>query len=112
MELFKQTNFEFLKWKWPFIGASLVLSAAGLISIALHGGLRYGIDFKGGAQMTVKFAYPPPIDKIRSALAQKVKGEAIVQNVTGGGSGNEVVVGTSIEEEKQLNINPRQWRMR
>lgn len=104
MELFKQTNFEFLKLKWPFIGASLVLSAAGLISIALHGGLRYGIDFQGGAQMTVKFAYPPPVDKIRSALAQRIKGQAIVQNLTRG-SGNEVVIGTELEEEKQLNIN-------
>jgi preprotein translocase subunit SecF len=105
MELFKQTNFEFLKWKWPFIGASLVLSAAGLISIALHGGLRYGIDFKGGAQMTVRFAYAPPIEKIRSALAQRVKGGVIVQNLTGSGSENEVVIGTELEEEKQLNIN-------
>jgi preprotein translocase subunit SecF len=105
MELFKQTNFDFLRWKWPFIGASLVLSAAGLISIALHGGLRYGIDFKGGAQMTVKFAYAPPLDKIRSALAQKVKSEVEVQNETGGGTNNEVVIGTELEEEKQLNIN-------
>jgi preprotein translocase subunit SecF len=105
MELFKQTNFEFLRWKWPFIGASLVLSAAGLISIALHGGLRYGIDFKGGAQMTVRFAYPPPIEKIRSALSQRVKGEVAVQNLTGNGSQDEVVIGTELEEEKQLNIN-------
>ncbi|MBV9745142.1 MAG: protein translocase subunit SecF [Acidobacteriia bacterium] len=105
MELFKQTNFDFLRWKWPFITASLVLSAAGLISIALHGGLRYGIDFKGGAQMTVRFAYPPPIDKIRSALAQKVKSGVQVENLTGAGSENEVVIGTAIEEERQLNIN-------
>jgi preprotein translocase subunit SecF len=105
MELFKQTNFDFLRWKWPFIIASLVLSAAGLTSIALHGGLRYGIDFKGGAQMTVKFAYPPPLDKIRSALSQRVKGDVVVQNFTGVGSNNEVVIGTELEEEKQLNIN-------
>jgi preprotein translocase subunit SecF len=105
MELFKQTNFAFLRLKWPFIIASLVLSAAGLISIVLHGGLRYGIDFKGGAQMTVKFAYPPPLDKIRSALSQKVKGDVIVQNFTGGGSDNEAVIGTELEEERQLNVN-------
>ena len=29
MELFKNTNFDFLGKKWPFIGASLVLTVAG-----------------------------------------------------------------------------------
>jgi len=105
MELFKQTNFPFLKWKWPFIIASLVLSAAGLTSIAAKGGLRYGIDFKGGAQITVKFAYPPPLDKIRSALSQKVKGDVSVQNFTDIAANNEVVIATELEEERQLNIN-------
>lgn len=105
MELFKQTDFPFLKWKWPFIIASLVLSAAGLTSIAVKGGLRYGIDFKGGAQMTVKFAYPPPLDKIRSALSQKVKGDVSVQNFTDVAANNEVVIATELEEERQLNIN-------
>ena len=105
MELFKNTNFPFLRYKWPFIGASLVLSAAGLISIALHGGLRYGIDFKGGAQMTVKFASPPPLDKIRSALSQKIKGDVSVQNFTDISANNEVIIATELEEEKQLNVN-------
>ena len=59
MELFKSTNYDFLGKKWPFIIASLVLTAAGLISIAAKGGLKYGIDFKQGVMMTVKFAYTP-----------------------------------------------------
>jgi preprotein translocase subunit SecF len=105
MELFKQTNFDFLHWKWPFITASLVLSAAGIVSIIAHGGLRYGIDFKGGAQMTVKFAYPPPIEKIRAALGQRVKGDVSVQNFTDVSAHNEVVIATELEDERQLNIN-------
>ena len=40
MELFKNTNFDFLRYKWPFIGASLVLTAAGLISLAVKHGPR------------------------------------------------------------------------
>ncbi|PWU03624.1 MAG: protein translocase subunit SecF [Terriglobia bacterium] len=105
MQLFKNTDFDFLGKKWPFIIASLVLTVAGLTSIAMKGGLRYGIDFKGGAQMTVKFASPPPLDKIRTALGQKVKGEVSVQNFTDVTANNEVVIGTELEEEKQLNIN-------
>ncbi|HEV3334450.1 MAG TPA: protein translocase subunit SecF [Bryobacteraceae bacterium] len=102
MQLFKNTDFDFLGKKWPFIIASLVLTVAGLASIAMKGGLKYGIDFKGGAQMTVKFATPPPIDKIRSALSQKIKGDISVQNFQGS---NEVIIGTELEEERQLNIN-------
>src|SRR5690348_4150565 len=105
MELFKSTNFDFLRWKWPFIGASVVLSVAGILSIVVHGGLKYGIDFKGGALMTVKFAYPPPDDKIRSAMSQKVKGEISVQNFTDPASVNEVAIGTELQEEKLLNVN-------
>ena len=105
MQLFKNTNFDFLRWKWPFIGASLVLSLAGLASIAFRGGLKYGIDFKGGALMTVKFAYPPPVDKIRTALSRKVKGDISVQNFTDISSTNEVAIGTELQEERLLNVN-------
>jgi preprotein translocase subunit SecF len=105
MELFKSTNFDFLRWKWPFIGASLVLSVAGIVSIFAHGGLRYGIDFKGGALMTVKFAYSPPIDKIRVAMGQKIKGDVSVQNFTDPASTDEVAIGTELQEERLLNTN-------
>jgi preprotein translocase subunit SecF len=107
MELFKNTNYDFLGKKWPFIIASLVLTVAGLASIAAKGGLKYGIDFKEGALMTVKFAYPPPLDRIRSAMSrsQKIKGEVSVQNLTGSGAENEVQIGTEAQEEGQLNLN-------
>jgi preprotein translocase subunit SecF len=105
MELFKNTDFDFLGKKWPFIIASLVLTVAGFASIAMRGGLKYGIDFKGGAQMTVKFAYPPPLDKIRAALQQRIKGDISVQNFTGPTTTNEVILETQLEEEKLLNVN-------
>jgi preprotein translocase subunit SecF len=107
MELFKNTNFDFLGKKWPFIIASLVLTAAGFISIAMHGGLKYGIDFKGGALMTVKFASTPPLEQIRTAMSHSpdIHGEVTVQNLTGGGASNEVEIGTELADETQLNIN-------
>ena len=107
MELFKNTDFDFLGKKWPFIIASLVLTVAGFGSIALKHGLKYGIDFKEGVLMTVKFAYAPPLDQIRTAMAQsqKIKGEVSVQNFTGSGAENEVEIGTEAQEEGQLNVN-------
>src|ERR1700686_4607036 len=101
MELFKNTNFDFLGKKWPFIGLSLVLTAAGWISIGVKG-MRYGIDFKGGAQMSLRFAQEPPVQQIRSALESKLAGEISVQQVTGK---PEVVVSTEIKDEKELNAN-------
>jgi preprotein translocase subunit SecF len=107
MELFKHTNYDFLGKKWPFIIASLILTAAGLGSIAAKGGLKYGIDFKEGVLMTVKFTSAPPLDKIRAAMSSspKIKGEVSVQNLTGSGSENTVQIGTEAQEEGQLNVN-------
>jgi preprotein translocase subunit SecF len=106
MELFKNTNYDFLGKKWPFIIASLVLTVAGFASIAMRGGLRYGIDFKGGALMTVKFASQPPLDKIRTAMSHspQIHGDVTVQDFKGG-SANEVEIGTELADETQLNIN-------
>lgn len=106
MELFKNTNYDFLGKKWPFIIASLILTAAGLVSLAIKGGPKYGIDFRGGALMTVSFAQDPPEDKIRAALSAKIPGEISVQRVTGK---RQVIIGTEIgkseQDEKALNSN-------
>src|SRR5579862_9742434 len=102
MELFKRTNFDFLGKKWPFIGASLVLTVAGLSSMAMKGGPNYGIDFKGGALMYLRFNQEPPVQRIRAALAGKIQGEISVQQITGK---QEVLVGTEIRDEKELNAN-------
>lgn len=83
MEIFKQTNFDFLGRKWPFIILSLVLTAAGLISLFVKGGPRYGIDFTGGALMDVSFIKRPPAEAIRSALHRKIPGDISVQEVGG-----------------------------
>ncbi len=81
MELFKHSDFDFLGKKWPFIILSLILTAAGFISLAVKGGPRYGIDFRGGALITVSFANRPPVDKVRAALSGKLPVE--VQEVSG-----------------------------
>jgi preprotein translocase subunit SecF len=67
MALFRNSRFDFPGRKWPFIIASLVLTVAGLAGIAMKGGLRHGIDFKGGALMTVRSASVPPAGQIRPA---------------------------------------------
>ena len=74
MELFKNTNFDFLGKKWPFIIVSLVLTVAGIGSLIAKGGPKYGIDFRGGTLVYVKFAEKPPVERLRAALAAKLAG--------------------------------------
>jgi len=99
MELFKNTNFDFLGKKWPFIFLSLALTAAGLISLAIKGGPRYGIDFRGGALMTVRFANRPPVDKVRGALSGKLPIE--VQEVS---NGQDDIIGTDVTDDASRQV--------
>ena len=99
MEIFKQTNFDFLGKKWPFIILSLVLTAAGIISLIVKGGPKYGIDFNGGALMDVNFVKRPPAETIRSALHQKITGEIEVQEIA---NSQEVLISTNVRGEAGL----------
>ncbi|HZQ53487.1 MAG TPA: protein translocase subunit SecF [Bryobacteraceae bacterium] len=102
MEIFKQTNFDFLGKKWPFIILSLLLTAAGLLSLFFKGGPRYGIDFTGGALMDVNFVKRPPVEAIRSALHTKIPGEIEVQeasNSQSSGPSQEVLITTGVLDE-------------
>lgn len=100
MELIKNSDFDFLGNKWPFIIVSAILFIAGVGSLIVKGGPQYGIDFKGGALMYVRFAGKPQIDKIRSVISSKISGEISVQEVTSGE--NEVMIGTELKDEREL----------
>jgi preprotein translocase subunit SecF len=99
MELFKNTQIDFLGKQKIFIGISLVLLAVGIGSWAAKGGLKYGIDFTGGASINVRFASKPPIDRIRAAVGARIPGEISVQEVTGE---NEVIIGLPLKEDVAL----------
>jgi preprotein translocase subunit SecF len=103
MELFKNTNFDFLGKKWPFIIASLILTVAGLGSLAIKGGPRYGIEFKGGMLMTVKFQGAPPLDEVRSSLSKVLASPPSVQTFES--SSNEVAIGTEGSDDVTLGKN-------
>lgn len=95
MYIFKDTNFDFLGKKWPFIIFSLVLTAAGIVSLVVKGGPEYGLDFRGGALLDVRFSSRPPVDEIRKALSQAIKGEITVQEVSGA---NDLQIGVELKE--------------
>jgi preprotein translocase subunit SecF len=96
MEFFKQANINWMGRAKYFFALSGFLLLIGGASLATKGGLRYGIDFKGGTLVTVRFAQPPNVDKIRSGLAAQGLGTSEIQKIVGA---NEVQIG--IEQKGQ-----------
>lgn len=79
MQLIGQTNIDFVgKRRW-FLALSALLLAAGAGSAAWRGGLKFGIDFKGGTLVYVKFREAPSLERIRGALAEKGLNVATLQ---------------------------------
>src|SRR5271165_512259 len=101
MEFFKQVDLDWMGKAKYFFGLSGLLLVAGLASIVAHGGLSYGIDFKGGTVVDVRFAGAPPIDTLRNGLAQQGIGNSTIFPVSdiGNGNGNEVLI--NLEEKGQ-----------
>jgi preprotein translocase subunit SecF len=101
MEFFKQVDLDWMGKAKYFFGLSFLLLAAGVVSIIAHNGLFYGIDFKGGTVVDVRFAGPPPIDTLRSGLAQQGIGNSTIVPVSDltTSNGNEVLI--NLEEKGQ-----------
>ena len=68
MEFFRNTNIDFLGKKWYFLAFSLVFSVAGIFSMLFWHGIPYGVDFRGGTLVYVKFSHPPDDNAIRAAI--------------------------------------------
>jgi preprotein translocase subunit SecF len=68
VEFFRNTNIDFLGKKWYFLAFSLVFSVAGIFSMLFWHGIPYGVDFRGGTLVTVKFSHPPNDNAIRAAI--------------------------------------------
>ncbi len=80
-----------------FFGLSAILLLVGLISVVSQGTLRYGVDFQGGAIVYVRFQEPPPIDRIRELLREGGAPQSQIQELTGAGSNNDVLI--QVEQE-------------
>jgi preprotein translocase subunit SecF len=102
IEIFKQPNIDWMGKAKYFFALSTLLLVVGWASVLMkggpaHGGLPYGIDFRGGTNVDVRFAQPPNVDQLRTALtAQGLGGseiQAISDNAIPGAKANEVVIG-------------------
>lgn len=83
MELFRNSNIDWLGKKWLFLGFSLIFSVAGVLSMLFWHGVPRGVDFKGGTLVYVSFPQPPNEDHIRQAIDQGGIRNARIQRISG-----------------------------
>lgn len=104
MELFRQTNIDFLRYKWIAIGASWLLIFVGLFAIFVQKGLKFGIDFAGGTQIAVQFAERPDLERIRQVLQSANLGETGIQRYEEA-SKNRVLIKVQLQQNEQRDVS-------
>jgi preprotein translocase subunit SecF len=82
VELFKGIKVDWLGKRKLFFAISMVLLLIGMVSLIMNKGFRYGLDFKGGTVVTVKFNEAVDIGAIRNLLPQ-----ANIQAIQASGEG-------------------------
>ena len=68
MRFFKETNIDFIGKRRPAFVLSSILILIGLISLAIHGGPKFGIDFIEGTLLELHFEPPVTTAELRDAL--------------------------------------------
>ncbi len=82
IELFKQPNIDWMGKAKYFFALSGLLLVLGWSAIFFRGGIKYGIDFRGGTDVTVRFAEPPDIDKLRTSLSAQGLRNSEIQTIS------------------------------
>ena len=105
MEIFKRVpEFDFMEKKNIATALSCAVILIGIISIMIHGGLKYGIDFAGGTLVQLKFKNPPVIEEVRDGLRTIGLGDSTIQEF---GSKNHILVRVERSEEKLEEIGTK-----
>src|SRR3979490_2514834 len=73
MHIFKNANYDFLRWRWHAIAASWVIILAGVIPIATKG-IPKGVEFAGGTVVIEQFDQPVSVQQVRQALDRNYPG--------------------------------------
>lgn len=96
-EPFADKEFNFMKYRWVFLIASVVLMGISGWLLAVKG-LNYGTDFKGGLKLIYQFQTPTSEGEITSALSDQGFPALVVQRF-GEAKQNTYVVKSDLPEE-------------
>ena len=111
MHIFKNTNFDFLRWRWHAIALSWIVIIAGAV-VFLTKGIPLGIEFAGGTAVIVKFDQPTSVAAGARRARQVVPGggENVIVQTYGDPALRQVMIrvphvgaepGTSLSPTKQ-----------
>jgi len=100
VEFFQNTNIDFLGKKWYFLAFSLVFSVAGLFSMLFWHGIPYGVDFRGGTLVYVKFTHPPNDNAVRAAI-DRVGLHNFKTQTFGPASNNSLLIDLPVQETNE-----------
>jgi len=111
MHIFKDTKFDFLRWRWHAIALSWIIIIAGAVMFMTKG-IPLGIEFAGGTAVIVEFQQPTSVQQVRSALDKSFPGggENVIVQSYGDPSLRQVMIrvphvgaeqGTSLSATKQ-----------
>ncbi len=101
MHIFKNSNFDFLRWRWQALGLSAVVIAAGIFTIVTRG-IPLGVEFSGGTNLIIRFEGAVNEDQIRTALAA-VPHE--VQTYGEAGANQMLIRLPQVQEEQGANLS-------
>jgi preprotein translocase subunit SecF len=100
VEFFRNANIDFLGKKWYFLAFSLVFSVAGVFSMLFWHHIPYGVDFRGGTLVYVKFSHPPDDNALRAAMDRVGLHNAKIQRY-GPVSNNEELIDLDVQETSE-----------
>jgi preprotein translocase subunit SecF len=100
VEFFRNPNIDFLRKKWYFLAFSLVFSVAGIFSMLFWHGIPYGVDFRGGTLVYVKFSHTPDDKAIHAAMDRAGLHNAKIQRYGPVGN-NEVLIDLDVKETSE-----------
>jgi preprotein translocase subunit SecF len=104
VELFRNTNIDFLGKKWYFLAFSLIFSVAGIFSMLFWHHIPWGVEFRGGTLVYVKFAQTPDLDQIRKDMNRAGLHDPKIQRF-GPTTDNEVLVDLGIQETSEAALD-------
>jgi preprotein translocase subunit SecF len=82
IEFFKEPNIDWMGKAKYFFALSGLLLLIGWSAIFLKGGIKYGIDFRGGTDVDVRFAQTPNLDQLRNGLRAQGLGNSEIQSIS------------------------------
>jgi len=101
MQIFKQPNFKFMKFKFFAFALSGIVIIAGIINMTQGKGLTGGIDFTGGTLVQIRFKNPYPITELRQAFRETELGNPKIQRLDEEGEKEYIIRTMSPEEETE-----------